>query len=88
MVVTVLDGNVKNLQALKRFYIKIMNLGDFPNDLKSACQDDMKLFNIHIDDLVDSFETNAARAKLLAVVIRDRRDLVSKLWNFDFRNSN
>ena len=72
----VLEANVKVMNALRRFYTSLKDHKDFPSVLKEECADDLVAFGAHLGEIIDDFNIQIARAKLLAGVIRDRKELV------------
>jgi Mg2+ and Co2+ transporter CorA len=74
--VMVLDSNVEVLKALRRFYIKLKDHKDFPDDIREACADDVSTFAAHLDEIIDDLKMQISRAKLLSNIISDRKELV------------
>ncbi|KAF2864733.1 hypothetical protein BDV95DRAFT_290014 [Massariosphaeria phaeospora] len=74
--IMVLESNVEVLGALRRFYNSLLQHADFPEALKANCKDDLATFTVQLDEIISDFQMQASRAKLLANIISDRRELV------------
>jgi hypothetical protein len=77
----VLEANFDILGSLKHFYVGLMQLNDFPQELKDQCEGDISTFASHLDTITYDFKMQIARAKLLAGIINDRKGLVSRIYN-------
>jgi hypothetical protein len=74
--VMVLESNAKIVKTLRSFYESLVARDDFPNTLKKACEDDMYAFFSQLDEIISDFDMQITRAKLLANIISDRKELV------------
>jgi hypothetical protein len=68
---------VEVLSSLRKFYVGLKALGDFPQNLKDGCNDDVLTFATHLDYIIHDFKMQITRAKLLIGIISDRKELVS-----------
>ncbi|CAN9275664.1 unnamed protein product [Alternaria alternata] len=75
-VVMVLEANAKVLRSLRKFYSDLIARKDFPLPLRNACEDELIAFFSQLDSIIDDFEMQIARARLLANIISDRKELV------------
>ena len=73
----VLEANVDVISALQRFYFSLRESKDYPDILKQNSADDITSFNAQLDEIINDFRMQISRAKLLANIIRDRKELVS-----------
>ena len=76
--VMVLEANEGVLSSIRRFYVSLEALRDFPQKLKDECNDDVLSFTTHLDDIIYDFKMQISRAKLLIGIISDRKELVSR----------
>ncbi|KAI4618653.1 hypothetical protein J4E80_005255 [Alternaria sp. BMP 0032] len=74
--VMVIEANAKILRSLRKFYSDLVVKKDFPLALRNACEDDMDAFFSQLDGFIDDFDMQIARARLLANIISDRKELV------------
>lgn len=74
--IMVLEANVDVISALQRFYFSLRENKDFPDILKQNSADDITSFNAQLDEIISDFRMQISRAKLLANIIRDRKELV------------
>ncbi|KAH7128546.1 hypothetical protein B0J11DRAFT_578738 [Dendryphion nanum] len=74
--VMVLESNIEVIGALQRFYANLRESDGFPDALKSGCKDDIATFTAHLNEITNDFAMQASRAKLLANIINDRKELV------------
>ena len=74
--VMVLEANAEILGSIRRFYRDLIARKDFPSTLKSACEDDLAVFFSQLDEIINDFHMQIARAKLLVHIISDRKELV------------
>lgn len=73
----VLNANADVLTALRDFYRGLKEDIDF--DLKDYCARDISIFSNQVTDLVTDMKMQAARAKVLARMTANRRNLVRHL---------
>lgn len=78
----VLEANHDVLASLRRYYLGLMDLKEFPDVLKLECSDDIANFASHIDSVMYEFKMQVSRAKLLAGIISDRKGLVCNTHRF------
>ncbi|KAF1942092.1 hypothetical protein EJ02DRAFT_184411 [Clathrospora elynae] len=74
--IMVLEANAKILKSLRKFYVDLIARKDFPRTLRSACEDDLDVFFTQLDEITSDFDMQIGRAKLLANIISDRKELV------------
>ncbi|KAF1851034.1 uncharacterized protein K460DRAFT_328553 [Cucurbitaria berberidis CBS 394.84] len=74
--VMVLESNAEILKAIRKFYLDLVIRKDFPDALKSACEEDLAVFFSQLDEIINDFRMQIARAKLLVHIISDRKELV------------
>jgi hypothetical protein len=74
--VMVLEANTDVLKSLHTFYHDIVDRRDFPDTLKTACEDDLRTFTSQLNEIIHDFHMQTARAKLLVKLISDRKELV------------
>ncbi|KAL9080572.1 MAG: hypothetical protein Q9157_000714 [Trypethelium eluteriae] len=74
--VMVLEANVGVISALRKFYANLREHKDFPAELKNRVTDDIISFAAHLDEITDDFNMQISRAKLLAGITNDRKELV------------
>ena len=72
----VLDANIGVISAIRRFYTNLKDQKDFPDALKRDCTDDITTFAAHLNEIIDEFNMQISRAKLLTNIISDRKELV------------
>jgi hypothetical protein len=70
-----LESNAKVLKVLQGYYIGLLDNQDFP--LRTECQKSIHSFAARIEKNMDWMQIQADRARLLAGIISDRRELVS-----------
>ncbi|KAH7087651.1 hypothetical protein FB567DRAFT_350505 [Paraphoma chrysanthemicola] len=74
--VMVLEANTDVLKSIQKFYVDLVDRKDFPNTLKLACEDDLRTFASQVNEIINDFHMQTARAKLLVSIISDRKELV------------
>ena len=74
--IMVLEANAGVVNAIRRFYLNLKGHRDFPDTLKKACTDDIMTFVLHLDEIIDNCNMQISRAKLLANMISNRKELV------------
>jgi hypothetical protein len=74
--VMVLEANAEILVSIRKFYAELVVRKDFPGALKTDCEDDLDSFFAQIDEIINDFRMQIARAKLLVNIISDRKELV------------
>ncbi|KAF1997328.1 hypothetical protein P154DRAFT_441433, partial [Amniculicola lignicola CBS 123094] len=74
--VMVLESNVDVIRAIQKFYFDLKQHHDFPQSIKEQCGDDLTTFDSHLREVVNNFKMQISRAKLLAGIIRDRKELI------------
>lgn len=74
--VMVLESNAKIVRTLHSFYEDLVVREDFPDTLRKACEDHMYAFFSQLDEIMGDFDMQITRAKLLAKIISDRKELV------------
>jgi hypothetical protein len=74
--VMVLESNIELMSTLRKFYTNLQEHKDYPNALKTSCKDDVATFVAHLDELINDFRMQGSRARLLANIISDRKELV------------
>lgn len=70
-----LESNVDVLTALRKYYVKLKSNDDFP--LAGECQESIEEFAGNVGKNIDELKMQIPRAKLLAGIISDRKELVS-----------
>lgn len=76
MTVQVLISNTKILQELKDFYENLMELPEFPNEIKTTCHRDMARFSERIINMMKDLQMHKSRADTLLRLLADRKTLV------------
>lgn len=71
----VLESNVDVMTALRGYYVGLKANKYF--SLKEGCEEDIDSFAANIDEIIDGLRMHISRAKLLAGIISDRKELVS-----------
>jgi Mg2+ and Co2+ transporter CorA len=74
--VMVLEANTDVLKTLHKFYHDLVDRKDFPNNLRTACEDELRNFTSQLDEIINDFYMQTSRAKLLVKIISDRKELV------------
>ena len=74
--VMVLEANTDVLKSIHKFYLVLVDRKDFPDTLRSACEDDLRTFISQLDEIINDFHMQVARAKLLVTIISDRKELI------------
>lgn len=74
--VMILESNAKIVNALRSFYENLVSRSDFPHTLRTACGDHMYAFFSQLDEIMSDFDMQITRAKLLAKITNDRKELV------------
>ena len=72
--IMVLEANVGVMTLLRQFYDGLKENKDFP--LRSSCADDIVTFAAEVDNIIDNFKMQIARAKVLAKITNDRKQMV------------
>jgi hypothetical protein len=72
----ILESNVDVISSLRTFYKQLGEDEDFPDTLKAKCKRDLVMFASRLDHMICDFKMEIARAKLLAKVTTDRKELV------------
>jgi hypothetical protein len=72
----VMEANIDVLTAVKQYYEKLLKLKDFP--LKHACEDNVIFFAAQIEEMIYDTKMQVSRAKLLARIASDRKDMISR----------
>ncbi|KAK2765344.1 hypothetical protein FQN54_008190 [Arachnomyces sp. PD_36] len=75
--VMAMESNVDVISALRKFYANLLARKDFPALLKKENEDDLIAFDGQLDDIINDFKMQLSRARLLAGITRDRKDLRS-----------
>ena len=73
----VLEANVDVMTSLRRFYDGLKENKDFP--LRSSCADDIVVFVSQINNIIDNFKMEIARAKVLAQITNDRKQMMGPM---------
>ena len=76
-VIMVLETNMNIILSLRRFYDAMKGNVDFP--LRVSCADDIVTFSAQVDEGIEDFKMQIARAKALAKITNDRKSIVI-LW--------
>jgi hypothetical protein len=71
-----LEGNVHVMKSLKRYYKSVINRNGFPAELKLGVCNDIDCFSSQVEDIIENLGCNISRAKFLAGLIRDRKDVI------------
>ncbi|PGH18772.1 hypothetical protein AJ79_00185 [Helicocarpus griseus UAMH5409] len=79
--VTAMESNVNVISAMRNLYASLSARKDFPEELKEENDDDLIDFDSQLDDLINDFNMQLSRARLLVNITRDRKDLVSQHLN-------
>ncbi|KAF2823722.1 hypothetical protein CC86DRAFT_59106 [Ophiobolus disseminans] len=74
--VMVLEANTDVLKSIHKFYLALIDRKDFPDTLKLACEEDLRTFISQLDEIINDFHMQVARAKLLVTIISDRKELI------------
>jgi hypothetical protein len=74
--VMVLEANAKILRTLGNFYTNLVAREDFPDTLKTSCEDHLYAFFSQLDEITSEFDMQIARAKLLVNITSDRKQLI------------
>ena len=74
--VMILEFNAKIVKALQSFYSNLITQKDFPDTLKTACENYLYTFFSQLDEIIGDFDMQITRAKLLVNTISDRKELV------------
>lgn len=72
----VLEANTEVMKSIRTFYVELVSKKDFPDTLKTACEDHAEVFTSQLDEIINDFHMQTARAKLLVNIISDRKELV------------
>ena len=70
----VLEANVDVMTLLQRFYDGLKENKDFP--LRRSCADDIVTFAAEVDNIIYNLKMQMARAKALAKITNDRKQMV------------
>jgi hypothetical protein len=71
-----LEGNVHVMKCLKRYYTSMVNRNGFPAALKPKVCNDVECFSAQVEDIIENLTCNISRARFLAGLIRDRKDVI------------
>jgi Mg2+ and Co2+ transporter CorA len=73
-----LEGNVHVMNSLKRYYASVINRNGFPAELKLnlKVRNDVECFSSQVEDIIENLTCNLSRARFLAGLIRDRKDVI------------
>jgi hypothetical protein len=71
-----LEGNVHVMKCLKRYYTSLVNRNGFPAALKLEVCNDVECFSAQVEDIIENLTCNISRARFLAGLIRDRKDVI------------
>lgn len=74
--VMVLEANTEILSSIRKFYTDLVARKDFPATLQAACEEELAVFLSQLDEIINDFRMQIARAKLLVNIISDRKELV------------
>jgi hypothetical protein len=72
----VLEANTDVLKSIHKFYLTLVDRKDFPDTLKLASEDNLRTFISQLDEIINDFHMQVARAKLLVTIIADRKELI------------
>jgi hypothetical protein len=75
----ILESNVKTVSSLQKYYRVFETLKDLPEKLANSCHDDIMVFLFKLDEVINDFQSNIARAKLLSGSIMGRKELVRRI---------
>ena len=75
LVIKVLQGNIRILTSLSRYYGQLLKDASFP--LAQSCQGPIVITQHEIEDTVDDMSMELSRAEYLVKTIADRKVLVS-----------
>jgi hypothetical protein len=75
----ILESNVKTVSSLQKYYRIFEKLKDLPEALRNSCHDDIVVFLYKLDEIINDFQSNIARAKLLSGSIMGRKELVRRI---------
>jgi len=75
--IMVLEANVGVMASLRRFYEGLKENNDFP--LRSSCADDTVTFASQMNNIIGNFKMEMARAKVLAKITNDRKQMVGPM---------
>ncbi|RDW75413.1 hypothetical protein BP6252_06555 [Coleophoma cylindrospora] len=81
-VILVLESNINIVMQIKAFYVMIVELPEFPPNLKDECKTEMAEFIRTIDSVVNDLKMQMARAKMLRAQIADRKSLFNGILNY------
>ena len=82
--VMILEANAKILITLRKFYSNLMAHRDFPDTLKTSCEDHVSAFLLQLDEITAEFDMPLIRAKLLVNIISDRWQLTTQQIQIQF----
>ena len=71
-----LEGNVHVMNSLKRYYKFVITRNGFPAELKLGVCNDVECFSSQVEDIIENLTCNISRARFLAGLIRDRKDVI------------
>jgi hypothetical protein len=71
-----LESNVAILTRLRTFYSDLVNDENFPTAYRSQAQRDVREFTSRIDEYIYDITLQITRAKLVAQLAKDRKDMV------------
>jgi hypothetical protein len=76
-IVMILEANVNVMSSIGKFYKDFKDSKDVPTALKDLCGDDISAFMALLDQMINDFEMQVKRAKLLHTIVDDSKELVS-----------
>jgi hypothetical protein len=71
-----LEGNVHVMNSMKRYYKSVITRNGFPVELKLRVCNDVECFSSQVEDIIENLTCNISRARFLAGLIRDRKDVI------------
>lgn len=74
--VQVLIDNTKALQELKDFYGSLIELPEFPNEIRISCQRPMARFSKRLTNIMNDLQMHKSRTETLLRLVADRKTLV------------
>ena len=76
--VLVLKLNIGIIHQLKEYYETVTQLNSFPQEVIRLCRDDIQQFQMRIDGILNSLQTQILRLETLLRLAGDRKSLVSQ----------
>ncbi|KAF2031394.1 hypothetical protein EK21DRAFT_63388, partial [Setomelanomma holmii] len=74
--VMVLEANTNVLKSIHKFYAELGTRKDCPDTLQADCEDNLRSFESQLNEIINDFNMQTSRAKLLVNIISDRKELV------------